>query len=56
MPSMHHKMQIKLQFEKMLLYKPQDIQYSLEIAAQMKIKDRELKKNEKILHMEMKIT
>lgn len=37
---MRKKMQVKLDFEKMLLYKPQDILYSLQVAAHMKLKDR----------------
>lgn len=40
----------------MLLYKPQDILYSLQVAAHMKAKDRELRKNENILNAEMKKT
>lgn len=37
---MRKKMQVKLDFEKMLLYKPQDILYSLQVAAHMKLRDR----------------
>ena len=56
MPSMKRKMETKLNFEKMLLYKPHDIMYSLQVAAHMKQKDRELRKNENILNAEMKKT
>lgn len=40
MPSMKRKMKTKLDFEKMLFYRPEDIMYSLQVAAHMKFKDK----------------
>jgi len=40
MPSAKRKMQIKLDFEKMMLYKNEDILYSLQVAAHMRLRDR----------------
>ena len=56
MPSMKRKMQVKLDFERMLLFKNQDILYTLQVAAHMKIKDKQLRKNENVLNVEMKKT
>lgn len=49
-------MQIKLDFEKMMLYKNEDILYSLQVAAHMRLRDRQLKKNENILNAQLKKT
>jgi hypothetical protein len=40
MPSMQRKMQIKLDFERMLIFKANDVLYSLQVAAHSKQKDR----------------
>ena len=40
----------------MLLFKNQDILYTLQVAAHMKIKDKQLRKNENVLNVEMKKT
>ena len=40
MPSMQRKMQIKLDFERMLIFRPNDVLYTLQVAAHMKLKDR----------------
>lgn len=56
MPSMRRKMQVKLDFERMLLFKNHDILYTLQVAAHMKIKDKQLRKNENVLNVEMKRT
>ena len=49
-------MQVKLDFERMLLFKSQDVLYTLQVAAHMKAKDKQLKKNENVLNLEMKKT
>lgn len=40
----------------MLLYKPDDVLYTLQVAAQMKAKDRDLRKNQYLLQGELKKT
>jgi hypothetical protein len=49
MPSMQRKMQIKLDFERMLIFRADDVLYTLRLSAYMKQKDLKLKKNENIL-------
>ena len=56
MPSMKRKMQVKLDFERMLLFKNQDILYTLQVNAHMKMKDKQLRKNENVLNTELKKT
>ena len=56
MPSAKRKMQIKFDFEKMMLYKNEDILYSLQVAAHVRLRDRQLRKNENILNAELKKT
>lgn len=53
---MRRKMQTKLDFERMLLFKPQDVLYTLQVAAYMKAKDKQLRKNENVLNTELKKT
>lgn len=53
---MQRKMQLKLDFERMLIFKPNDVLYTLQVAAHMKQRDRQLRKNENILNAEMKKT
>ena len=40
MPSAKRKMQNRLDFEKMILYKAEDVLYSLQVAAHMRLRDR----------------
>jgi hypothetical protein len=40
----------------MLLFKSQDVLYSLEVAAHMKAQDKKLQKNENVLNIETKKT
>ena len=56
MPSMKRKMQVKLDFERMLLFKNQDILYTLQVNAHMKMKDKQLRKNENVLNTQLKKT
>lgn len=56
MPSMQRKMQLKLDFERMLIFRPNDVLYTLHVAAHAKQRDRQLRKNENILNSEMKKT
>lgn len=53
---MKRKMQVKLDFERMLLFKPQDVLYTLQVASHMKNKDKLLRKNENVLNTELKKT
>lgn len=56
MPSMQKKMKLKLDFQKMLMCRTQDILYTLQVAAHIKLKDRQTKKNQNILNSELKKT
>lgn len=56
MPSMRRKMQVKLDFERMLIYRPTDVMYSLQLAAHLRLRDRELRKNENILTAQLQKT
>lgn len=42
---MRRKMQVKLDFERILLYKTEDVLYTLQVASHMRNKDKLLKKN-----------
>ena len=37
---MQRKMQLKLDFERMLIFKANDVMYTLEVGAHMKLRDR----------------
>jgi hypothetical protein len=56
MPSMKRKMLNKLDFERMLLFKSEDVLYTLQVVAHMKMKDKQLRKNENVLTSELQKT
>lgn len=56
MPSMQRKMQIKLDFERMLIFRSNDVYYTLQVASHMKKEDFEKRKNMNILEVEIKKT
>ena len=56
MPSMQRKMQLRLDFERMLIYKPDDVFYTLHTNADYRLKKRAAAKNENILIAELNKT
>ena len=53
---MKRKMLVKLDFERILLFKTQDVFYTLQVASQMRQKDKQLRKKENVLNVELKKT
>jgi len=56
MPSMRKKMQLKLDFERMLVYKPEDVYYTLYCSYEARQKDRIINEKKNLLEYEIKKT